>query len=256
MSNVIRKKTKTELRLSPIIILIRPQMGANIGSVARAMLNFNCTELRIVSPRDGWPNQHAIAVSSGAGSILDNAKIFDSTLEACLDINYLFATTARDRGLTNNIFSPNQAMEKIIEIIKTDGKIGILFGPERSGLENDDIALSRSIISVPVSKKFPSLNLAQCVVIILYEWFKLSDNQKTIARFKRNTTMANIDSIDHLKLALTERLERANYFWPVNKKKSLLENIGNLLGRLPLTDADVKTFHGIIRALGKKVSEK
>ena len=252
MNKISQAKTGFDLTASPIIILIRPQLGENIGAVARAMLNFRCSELRIVSPRDGWPNKQANLVSSGAGRILDNAKIYHSTEESCSDLHYLFASTARKRGLTKEIFSPSEAMGNTVKMINEKVRVGILFGPERSGLENDDIAHSRSIISVPVSEQFSSINLAQCVVIILYEWFKHAAFKEIKVPPKVKTNLATLVEIDYLKDSLMERLENKKYFWPEDKRNSLQQNINNLIGRIPLTEADVKTFHGIIKTLSKK----
>ncbi len=253
MSNATEAKIKLECTRSPIIVLIRPQLGENIGAVARAMLNFKCSELRIVSPRDGWPNKQANSVSSGAGRILDMAKIYNSTESACSDLHYLFATTVRKRGLTKEIFSPCEAMVKADKMITEKTRVGILFGPERSGLENDEIAQSRSIISVPVSQEFSSINLAQCVVIILYEWFKLMPREEKLVSPRIKTKLATLGEIEYLKVALNERLENKNYFWPEDKRNSLQQNITNLLGRIPLTKADVKTLHGIFTTLAKKI---
>ena len=250
MANFIQPKVKQIL--SPVIILIKPQLGQNIGAVARAMHNFNCTDLRIVTPRDGWPNQSAVAASSGAGIILDNAKIYNSTLDSCADLNYIFATTARIRGLTKNIYSPSESMKLSLSIIKDGGKVGILFGPEKSGLDNKDISRSRSIISVPISEDFASLNIAQCVVIITYEWFKLQKFKKAKIKFKRKTRLATEAEVNHLKETLRLRLDEGNYFWPEKRRSSLLQNLNNLLSRIPFTEADVRTFHGVIKSLNKK----
>ena len=234
---------------SPAIILIRPQLGENIGAVARAMLNFGLSDLRIVCPRDGWPNQHAIAVASGAGLIIDNAKLFNSSKEACADLHYIFAATARKRNLSKDTFSPKNAMAKGDNILKSGLSVGIMLGPERSGLQNDDISLSQAIVTVPINPSFPSLNLAQCAVILAYEWFNLSLKNEVLDEFETSVEFASLIEVDHLRLALFEQLTVANYFWPKDKKASLKENLTDLLGRLALTSADVKTLHGVIKAL-------
>ena len=243
---------KINLNNSPTIILVRPQMGENIGSVARGMLNFGLSDLRIVSPRDGWPNQNAVAVASGAGSVLENAKIFNSTQEACADLNYIFATTARNRDLTKETFVPNHAIKKIDEIIMSNQKVGVLFGPERAGLENSDVCLAQAIISVPINQNFSSLNLAHCTLIIAYEWFNLRLNQDLIKSPKDRIEYASLLEVMHLQSALLKNLDAAGFFWPIDKKQSLTENLTNLLGRLPLTSADVRTLHGVIKALAKR----
>ena len=221
------------LNQSPVIILVQPQLGENIGAVARAMLNFNISDLRIVCPRDGWPNQTAIAAASGAGIILENAKIFKSTYEACANLNYIFATTARKRDLTKDIFSPKSSMIKSRAIMKQGQKVGIIFGPERAGLQNEDISLSQAIVSVPINQNFSSLNLAQCVVLLAYEWFNLNQTQESVDQEKESIRYASLSEVEHLRSAFLKNLDTANYFWPENKRLSLIENITNLLGRSP-----------------------
>ena len=247
------KTADQEINLSrtPTIILIRPQLGENIGAVARAMLNFGLSELRIVDPRDGWPNQHAIAVASGAGSVLDTAKFYSTTLEACSDLHFIFAATVRARGLSKKIFYPKEAIDKTMKILHSGLRVGLMFGPERSGLRNADIALSQAIISVPTNPNFSSLNLAQCVVLLTYEWFNLSKNRGSEGKSKNITRLASRIEVQHLKLALFEKLSVANYFWPEDKKASLAENLIDLLGRLELTSSDIRTLHGVIKTLGR-----
>ena len=248
--NTLHQKIK--LNYGPSLILVKPQMGENIGAVARGMLNFGLSDLRIVSPRDGWPNQNAVAVASGAGSVLENAKIFNSTQAACADLNYIFATTARSRDLTKETFAPNHAMKKSMEIIVSNQRVGVLFGPERAGLENSDVGLAQAIISVPINQNFSSLNLAQCAIIIAYEWFNLRLNQDFIKSPKATIKYASMLEVEHLQTALLKNLDAAGFFWPTNKRQSLIENLTNLLGRLPLTSSDVRTLHGVIKALLKE----
>ena len=236
---------------SPAVILVRPQLGENIGAVARAMLNFGWSDLRIVCPRDGWPNQSAVATASGAGSVLDNAKICESTEEACIDLNYVFATTARNRDLSKEICSPERAMEKSIMLVASGQRVGLLFGPERAGLENSDIYLAQEIVSFPINPNFSSLNLAQCVILIAYEWFKTNSSKKSSNMPEEKICYASRIEVEYLRLALLKSLHLVNYFWPESKKESLTQNLNNLLGRLPLTSSDVRTLHGIIKALIK-----
>ncbi|RJL05589.1 RNA methyltransferase, partial [Paracoccus siganidrum] len=151
----------------PVIILVRPQMGENIGAAARAMLNFGLTRLRLVAPRDGWPNPRAVAMASGAaGRVLDQARVYPTLAEAMEGIDYAFATTARGRELTKPVFTPASAMEKARA---HDGNCAIIFGPERAGLENEDVARANAIVTVPVNPEFASLNLAQAVLLMGYE---------------------------------------------------------------------------------------
>ena len=154
----------------PAFVLVRPQMGENIGAAARAMWNFGLDRMRIVAPRDGWPNPNSVAMASGAGRVLDDVRVYESTADAVADCNFVFATTARHRDMTNPILTPERAMEKARALIAAGQKVAVLFGPERAGIENDDVALANALISVPVNPKFASLNLAQCVLLTAYEW--------------------------------------------------------------------------------------
>ena len=154
----------------PAFVLVRPQMGENIGAAARAMWNFGLDQMRIVAPRDGWPNPKAVAMASGAGRLLDEAQLHGDLADAIADRTFVFATTARSRDLTKPVFSPEEAMAETARRMAVGERVAVLFGPERSGLENDDIAKANALISVPVNPEFPSLNLAQCVLLTGYEW--------------------------------------------------------------------------------------
>ena len=157
----------------PTIILVAPQLGENIGSAARVMLNFGCKDLRIVNPRDGWPNPKAVDMSKGAKQVIYDAKIFNSLADACHDIKYLYATTARPRDMVKKVFTPKKCVQKIVEASKSGDKSAIMFGPERTGLNNDYITLADAIVSIPVSDEYASLNLAQAVSVLCYEHFSL-----------------------------------------------------------------------------------
>lgn len=161
----------TDLIRNPVFVLVRPQMGENIGGAARAMLNFGFNALRLVDPRDGWPNPRAVATASGAAHhVLDYAGVFENTARAIEDCDFVFATTARGRELSKPIYTPEAAMAEVHARIKSGQKIGILFGPERTGLENDDIVRANAIITIPVNPEFYSLNLAQAVLLMSYEF--------------------------------------------------------------------------------------
>ena len=156
--------------LTPAIILVRPQMGENIGAAARGMRNFGLSEMRLVAPRDGWPNPKAVATASGAGRVLDAARVHGTTAEAIADCHTVYATTARPRDLIKPVLTPEAAMAEARGLIAAGQKVGFLFGPERAGLQNDDLAGAQAIVSVPVDPEFASLNLAQCVLLLAYEW--------------------------------------------------------------------------------------
>lgn len=233
----------------PAFVLVRPQMGENIGAAARAMLNFGLDRMRIVDPRDGWPNQSAVAMASGAGRVLDDAVLVDRTVEAVADCTYVFATTARQRDLTKPVLTPERAMELARQKIEAGEKVAVLFGPERAGLENDDIALANAIISVPVNPEFPSLNLAQCVLLTGYEW-----RRQTVETAPEVTEMAGSEwasaiEVDRLAGHYEETLDHAGFFFPETKSDSMKLNLRNLWSRMPLTQADVRMLHGILRQM-------
>jgi len=233
----------------PSFVLIRPQMGENIGAAARAMWNFGLDRMRITAPRDGWPNQKAVAMASGAGRLLDEARMFDTTADALADCTYVFATTARQRGLTKPVFSPEGAMKKAAEIIAQGQNVAVLFGPERAGLENDDIAKANAIISVPVNPEFASLNLAQCVLLTAYEWRRQATDitHETVDMAK--TDWAENIEVEKLSDHYEQRLEDAGFFFPLPKSEGMKTNLRNFWSRMPLTRADVQMMHGVLRQM-------
>lgn len=233
----------------PFFVLVRPQMGENIGAAARAMWNFGLDRMRVVAPRDGWPNQKAIAMASGAGRLLDEAKLVDSTDEALSDCAYVYATTARQRGLTKPVFSPEGAMRDAAERIGRGEKVAVLFGPERAGLENDDIARANAIITVPVNPEFASLNLAQCVLLTSYEWRRQVGEIVHSEVEMAKTDWANHAETEALVSHYEERLDEAGFFFPEDKGPAMKTNLRNMFSRMPLTRADVQIMHGIMRQM-------
>lgn len=235
----------------PVIILVRPQMGENIGASARAMLNFGLTEMRLVAPRDGWPNPRAVAMASGAAAVLDRARVYPTLAEAMEGIDHAFATTARGRELTKPVFTPAGAMEKA----RThQGRTAVIFGPERTGLENDDVARANAIVTVPVNPRFASLNLAQAVLLMGYEWGRdlLPPEPAPHARRPDSETPADRIEIEHLGDRYEERLEAAGFFFPETKAASMRLNLRNMWSRLSLTRGDVRILHGILRQLTRR----
>lgn len=230
---------------TPAVILVRPQMGENIGASARAMWNFGLDRMRIVNPRDGWPNEKAVAMASGAARVLDQVKVVDAVADAADDLHYIYATTARHRDLIKTVLSPEEAMKDARERIAAGQNVGILFGPERAGLENDDVARANAIISVPVNPAFGSLNLAQCVLLIAYEWRRLAGETFTAPQ----EDSATILDVEKLTERLEADLDAAHFFFPEEKAESMRTNLRNLFSRLPLNKADIRIFHGILRAL-------
>ena len=233
----------------PSFVLVRPQMGENIGAAARAMLNFGLHRMRLVAPRDGWPNPKAVAMASGAGRILDDAVLVDRTVDAVADCSYVFATTARQRDMTKPVMTPERAMEVAREKIAAGEKVAVLFGPERAGLENDDIALANAIISVPVNPEFPSLNLAQCVLLTGYEWRRQSVEIASEATEMAGTDWANAIEMDKLAEHYESTLDSAGFFFPETKADSMKLNLRNMWSRMPLTRADVQMLHGVLRQM-------
>ena len=233
----------------PAFILVRPQMGENIGAAARAMWNFGLDHLRVIDPRDGWPNERAVALASGAGRLLDNAGLFQTTQEALRDCTYVFATTARQRGLTKPIVTPERAMEQARAIHAEGGKVGVMFGPERAGLENEDVVLANAIISVPVNPEFASLNLGQCVLLTAYEWRRATQEVLAEVMELARTDFATGLEVEKLGDHFEERLEEAGFFFPEAKAESMRLNLRNMWSRLALTRADVQILHGVLRQM-------
>ncbi len=235
--------------VQPAFVLVRPQMGENIGAAARAMWNFGLERMRVVSPRDGWPNSKAVAMASGAGRLLDEAGLFATTAEAVADCTHVFATTARGRGLTKPVMTPERAMAAAREMIAAGERVAVLFGPERAGLENADVALASTIVSVPVNPAFPSLNLAQCVLLTAYEWHRGQADVPPERMELARTELATRLEVEKLGDHYEERLEEAGFFFPPAKAPGMKLNLRNLWSRMPLTRADVQLLHGIMRQM-------
>ena len=236
-------------RPQPAFVLVRPQMGENIGAAARAMWNFGLDRMRIVAPRDGWPNQKAVVMASGAGRLLDEATLHDDLAGSVADCTYVFATTARMRGLTKPVFSPERAMQVAAEKIAAGEKVAVLFGPERSGLENDDVARANALITVPVNPEFASLNLAQCCLLTAYEWQRQQAEIVGETVEMAGSVWADGQEIEALASHYEDRLEQAHFFYPDHKAESMKTNLRNLWSRMPLTRADVRMLHGIMRQM-------
>ena len=233
----------------PAFVLVRPQMGENIGGAARAMWNFGLERMRLIAPRDGWPNPKAVAMSSGAARVLDQVQVHDTTIEALQDITYVFATTARSRDLTKPVVTPQQAMAQSRKMIADGQKVAVLFGPERAGLENDDIVRANAIISVPVNPAFASLNLAQCVLLTAYEWRRQDRDAMDALPMLGKARPASAIEVEKLYDRMQSSLDDVGFFWPDHKAESMQQSLRNMLSRMPMTDADIRMMHGIIRSL-------
>ncbi|MEO6114519.1 MAG: RNA methyltransferase [Sphingomicrobium sp.] len=230
----------------PVIILVRPQLGQNIGKAARAMLNFGLTEMRLVSPRDGWPNPDAGPAASGADRVLEQAQLFDSVADAVADCSLVFASTVRRRDLVMPVIGPEQMAQ---EMHATSGRTAILFGPERSGLESEDVALAGKIVTVPINPEFGSLNLAQAVILLAYEWSRGSElAQPTAKEAEPPATMAELEGlIGHFD----ELLDKAGYFFPPERSAVTRTTIRTILTRALWSGREVKALRGMIRTIAR-----
>ncbi|PRY24326.1 tRNA/rRNA methyltransferase [Aliiruegeria haliotis] len=234
----------------PAFILVRSQMGENIGGAARAMWNFGLDRMRLVDPRDGWPNPRAVALASGAGRLLDEAGLYETVPDAIADCTHVYATTARVRGLTKPVLTPEQAMAEARAVTEAGGRVGILFGPERAGLENEDVSRAHAIITVPVNPEFFSLNLAQCVLLTAYEWQRQTMDPIEAPEIERATAI----EVEALGNHFEQRLDAAGFFFPPTKAPHMKLAVRNMLSRLALTRSDVQTFHGMLRQLTRTVT--
>ncbi len=229
--------------MKPIIILVNPQLGENIGMTARAMGNCGLDHLRLVAPRDGWPNQDAIDAAAGADWIINKAQVFETTSDAIADLQQVYATTARSRFMVKPVITP----QEMVVQLNTGLKTGILFGCEKSGLSNEDVTLADAILNIPVNSEFSSLNLAQAVLLVAHQWF-LSQG---IESSKTEINPASKEDLLHLFNHLETELEQVGYFFPPHKKPEMIQNFRNALVRAGLTQQEVRTFRGIIKALSK-----
>lgn len=239
--------------IPPAFILVRPQMGENIGAAARAMLNFGLERMRVVAPRDGWPSPNAVAMASGAGRVLDGAQLYSDVQGAVADCDYVYATTARGRELTKPIFTPEAAMEDARARVAAGQRVAVMFGPERAGLENEDITRANAIITVPVNPEFPSLNLAQCVLLTGYEWRRQTVPSAAVVHHMARTQWANGEEVEKLGDHFESRLEDAGFFYPPEKVAGMKEGLRNMWSRLGLTRAEVQTLHGMLRQIAYRL---
>ena len=229
----------------PVIVLVRPQLGENIGKAARAMLNFGLTEMRLVSPRDGWPNPDAGPSAAGADAVLDKAEVFETLADAVADCAHVYATTVRKRGVTKPVVTPEEAAR---EIHGAAGRSAFVFGPERSGLETEDVALARKILTVPINPEFGSLNLAQAVILCAYEWSKQALlEQPTVVDLGEPAPQAELEGM----IAQFETLlEGAGYFFPPDRAPATKRTLRNLLTKPGWNHLEVRTLRGVLSALG------
>jgi len=237
---------------APAIILVQPQLGENIGMAARAMLNNALTEMRLVAPVHGWPNEHAIKPASGADIVLDGIDVFERTEEALADLTHVYATTARDRDMTKRVMTPRAAAAEMRTAIADGGRPGVIFGRESWGLNNDDVALADTLISVPLNPSFSSLNLAQAVLLIGYEWYQSGDETPEVdSRIPAQTRPANKEELYGLFEHLETELDECGFLYPPEKRPTMVRNIRNMLQRASFTEQEVRTLRGVISGLTK-----
>jgi tRNA/rRNA methyltransferase len=239
----------------PVIVLVRPQLGENIGKAARAMLNFGLTELRLVAPRDGWPNPSAGPAASGADIVLEQAKVYETTAEAVADCAHVHATTVRKRGVTKPVIGPDEAGRLVHTLA---GRHAILFGPERSGLETEDVALARNILTVPINPEFGSLNLAQAVILVAYEWSRTGRELAGPGEALVQPTLEDVlppapqEELDGLVAHFEMLLEPRNYFFPEARAETTRRTLRGLLTKPGWNHLEVRTLRGILTTLGRK----
>ncbi len=235
----------------PVIVLVRPQLGENIGKAARAMLNFGLTEIRLVAPRDGWPNPSAGPAAAGANVVLQHAEVFDTLAEAVADCAHVYATTVRKRGVTKPVLTPEQAA---LAIHKGPGRSAIVFGPERSGLESEDVALARAIITVPINPEFASLNLAQAVILCAYEWSKhVGLAQPTAEELLPPAPQAELEG---MIAQLDAMLEPRGYYFPGGRASATRLTLRTVLTKPGWNHLEVRTLRGVLSALRRRPDQE
>jgi tRNA/rRNA methyltransferase len=233
---------------TPAIILVEPQLGENIGAAARAMLNCGLLDMRLVAPRDGWPNDNAIAMASGADVVLNRAQVFDTVADATADLGYLLATTARPRDMTKLVLTPREAVGEINHRLDLGAEVGLLFGPERSGLTNEDVVRTDGVIRVPLNPNFSSLNLAQAVLLLGYEWFQSRDDSPP-SQLSGDSPPAPTKEREFFYDRLEDALTDSGFLYPPHLAPTIKRNMRNMFNRAGLTRQDVSTLHGALKAL-------
>lgn len=240
---------------TPLIVLVRPQMGENIGAAARAMLNFGIAGMRLVAPRDGWPNPRAGAMASGAAEVIDGARVFDTVAEAIADCDYVVATTARQRGLFLPVMTPVEAAGSLREQATGGRRTAILFGAEKAGLETHEAAHANALVTIPVNPAFPSLNLAQAVLLLSYEWSQAGSAEKLFAS-PYDEAPANRGDLEGMLGHFFGALDRAGYFWPEAKRPVLEQNLRTMFSNASLTASELRVFRGVIRQFERHLPEE
>ena len=238
-------------RPGPAIILCEPQLGENIGTTARAMANFGLWDLRLVNPRDGWPNEKAVAAASKADHVISRVRVFETTEAAVADLSLVLATTARRRDLQKPVLGPEAAAQRLVGHIAKGAGAGLLFGRERWGLSNEEVALADAIVTLPVEAAFASLNIAQAVLVMAYEWRRQSGTAELLfgSEFAEAASKEQlIGMFEHLE----EALDRSGFFTAPDKRPTVINNLRSMLGRGNFSAQEVRTFRGIISSIDRK----
>jgi tRNA/rRNA methyltransferase len=241
---------------TPVVILVRPQLGENIGMAARAMLNCGLSTLRLVAPRDGWPNERAQRAASGADVVLEHTEVFETVGAAVADLGRVVATTARNRELTQRILTPRRAAAEMHGWIGAGDRVGILFGPERTGLENDDMVHADTALSIPLNPQFSSLNIAQAVLLVAYEWTTAAQDAPAERMSDHATRPANKEELANLFEHLERALDQSGFLRNKDMRPSMVLNLRALLQRAEMTEQEARTFHGVIKFLSKSKHEE
>ncbi len=241
--------------VGPAIILVRPQLGENIGAAARAMLNCGLTDLRLVKPRDGWPNPQAARAASGADIVIENARIYERTEDAVAGLARVFATTARPRDMVKTVMTPDGAAAEMRRAAADGHPFGVLFGAERAGLENDDVALADTVIEAPLNPAYKSLNLAQAVFLVAWSWVRLGDETPDSRIELGATRPATKEELLNFFARLEAALDECGFLHPPEKRPSMVRNIRNMFQRMAPTEQDLRTLHGIVAGLFRHKGE-
>jgi len=240
----------------PVIVLVEPQLGENIGTAARAMANFGLSELRLVNPRDGWPSDSARAAASGADHVIDAVTVYETLQDAISDLHFVYATTARERGMNKPVNGPEEAATRLFEKEERGERTGLLFGRERWGLKNWEVGLANEIVTFPVNPAFASLNIAQAVLLMAHEWMKSTQrNGKKHPQvgfegreFPPATRADIVGLVEHLVAAL----DRVDYFYPPERREHLIQNLRLTLSKANFTQGEARNFRGVIAALDRR----
>ena len=243
---------KIELRPSPAVILCEPQLGENIGTAARAMANFGLWDLRLVRPRDGWPNERAVAAASRADHVIERVRVFETLEEAVADLTLVLATTARSRDLQKEVIGPDEAATRMAAQIGAGKSVGLLFGREKWGLLNEEVALADSIVTLPVEPAFASLNIAQAVLLMAYEWRRHSDIGAQLPFADAMAEVAPREELIGLFGHLETTLDGSGFFTAPDKRPTVINNLRTMLERGKFTSQEIRTLRGVISSIDRR----